>query len=222
MQLIYDPASTTSRIVTFFLHDHEIEFEGTIVRVQAGEQFQPEYAAINPNREVPVLIEDDGFRLTQSAAIIQYLAAQRGLDVYPPSHRERARVEEATNWFKTNFHVFHCVFLSYTHILPAFQSLDAKTLATIRAVGQGGSDKYLKILNDQMIGGNDYVCGNRITLADYVGAANVTLGYAAGMDFAQYPNVRRWLRTLRHHKGWAPAYSAFEEMLAAARVARVA
>jgi glutathione S-transferase len=89
-------------------------------------------------------------------------------------------------------------------------------------IGKGGSDKYLRVLNDHMIGGNDYVCGSRITLADYVGAANVTLGYAAGMNFAEYPNVARWLDTLRRRKGWAPAYSAFEAMLTAAVAQKVA
>jgi glutathione S-transferase len=224
VKLIYDPASTSSRIVTFFLHDQAIAFDEEIVALAAGEQYQPDFAAINPNREVPVLVEKDGFRLSQSSVIIQYLAVKHGLDVYPAHHRERARVEEAVSWFKTNFHVFHCALLSYSYILPKFQELDPKTLGTIRAIGQGGSQKYLKILNDHMIGANDFVCGDRITLADYVGVSNVTLGYAAGMDFSSYPNVAGWLARLRTRKGWAPAYSAFEGMLqaAAARIVKVA
>lgn len=222
MQLIYDPASTSSRIVTFFLHDNGIGFDGQVVSVLKGEQFQPGFAAINPNCEVPVLIEDDGFRLTQSAVIMQYLAGQRGLDVYPAHPRERAKVDEAMNWFKTNFHIYHCALLSYTHILPAFLSMDPAMLATVRAIGKGGSDKYLRVLNDHMIGRNDYVCGHRITLADYVGAANVTLGYAAGMDFGTYPNVLRWLERLRRRRAWMQAYSVFEGMLNAAAVQKVA
>jgi glutathione S-transferase len=222
MQLIYDPASTSSRIVTFFLHDNGVDFDGRIVRVLAGEQYNPDFATVNPNCEVPVLVEEDGFRLTQSSVIIRYLADRRGLDVYPADPRERVRVDEAISWFKTNFHTYHCALLSYTHILPTFFTMDPAMLATVRAIGRGGSDKYLKVLNDHMIGGNDYVCGDRITLADYVGAANVTLGYAAGINFSAYPNVARWLKTLRHHKGWAPAYSAFEAMIAAAAVQKVA
>lgn len=218
MQLIYDPLSTSSRIVTFFLHDHEIDFDAKVIDIAAGEQHHPEVAAANPNCAVPILVEADGFTLTQSSAILRYLAVQRGLDAYPPNHRQRARVEEAISWFQTNFHVFHCVLLSYTHILPVFLGLEARMLANVRAIGQGGSDKYLKVLNDHMIGENAYVCGDRITLADYFGAANVTLGYAAGMDFAPYPNVARWLRTLRGRKGWAPAFSAFEAGVEAARV----
>lgn len=222
MQLIYDPASTSSRIVTFFLHDNGIEFDGKAVNIMQGEQFRGNFAAVNPNCEVPVLIEDDGFRLAQSSVILRYLAGQRGLDVYPTPPRERAKVDEAVSWFKTNFHLYHCALLSYTHILPAFLAMDPAMLASVRAIGKGGSDKYLRVLNDHMIGSNDYVCGSHITLADYVGAANVTLGYAAGMNYSAYPNIVRWLNTLRHHTGWTPAYSAFEAMLAAAAVQKVA
>jgi glutathione S-transferase len=160
--------------------------------------------------------------LTQSAVIIRYLAERHGLDVYPAGARERVKVDEAVSWFKTNFHLYHCALLSYTHILPTFLTKEPAMLAAVRSIGKGGSDKYLKVLNDHMIGGNDYVCGNRITLADYVGAANVTLGYAAGMHFADYPNVTRWLAKLRRHKGWAPAYRAYEAMLTAAAVRKVA
>lgn len=222
MQLIYDPVSTSSRIVTFFLHDHEIAFDEKIVTLANGEQFDVHFGSINPNREVPVLIDDDGFRLTQCAVIIDYLAIRRGLEIIPFNYRERTRVGEAVSWFQTNFHVYHCALLSYSHILPDLMALDNATLATVRKIGQAGSDKYLRVLNDHMIGDNDFVCGNRMTLADYVGAANVTLGFAAGMDFSGYPNVQRWLRTLRARKGWAPAYSSFENMLMANRIQKVA
>jgi glutathione S-transferase len=222
MQLIYDPASTSSRIVTFFLHDHAIAFDEKRVALAEGGQFDPEVAAVNPNCEVPVLIDSDGVAMTQSSVIIQHLALRRALDVYPVDPSARLRVDEAVSWFKTNFHIYHCALLAYTHILPAFLAMEPGTLATVRAIGQGGSDKYLKILNDHMIGDNDYVCGASMTLADYVGAANVTLGHAAGMDFAAYPNVVRWLGTLRQRPGWAPAYRVFETLLADAAQARKA
>jgi len=43
-----------------------------------GEHYQPEYVAINPNRMVPVL-EDGDFRLTESSAILKYLAEKPAL-----------------------------------------------------------------------------------------------------------------------------------------------
>jgi len=210
MKLIYDPASASSRIVTFFLHDQGIAFEDRKITIATGEQHQPELVLVNPNREVPVLIERNGFSLTQSSAIIRHVATKYGLDIYPFDEIRRAKVDEAMSWFQTNFHIFHCALLSYTYLLPDMQRLDPKTLAMMRAMGANGSEKYLTVLNDHMIGANDYVCGNTMTLADYVGAANVSLGVFAGMNFSNYPNVARWLDTLQSRAGWAPAYAAFE------------
>jgi len=209
MKLFYDPLSTTSRIVSFFLYDQNIPFEQAIVSTAEGEQRGNVLTSLNPNCQVPVLVEDDGFIVTESSAIIRYLADGRGLDVYPREARARVRVEQALSWFQTNFHVFHCVLLAYTYSMPQLRGLDPGVLATMRGIGQAGSSRYLKILNDEMIGDRAYVCGGDITLADYVGAANVTLGYYAGLDLGPYPNVARWLDTLAARPGWTPAYGPF-------------
>jgi glutathione S-transferase len=217
MKLIYDPASTSSRIVTFFLHDQDIAFDDRRIAIASGEQRQPELALVNPNCEVPVLIERNGFSLSQSSSIIRYVATKYGLEVYPFDQQRRAKVDEAMSWLQTNFHTYHCALLSYSYILPNMQALDPKTLATMRAIGAGSSEKYLKVLNNHMIGANRFICGNEITLADYVGAANVSLGMFAGMDFSNHPNVARWLDTLRCREGWAPAYEEFDRVVGATR-----
>lgn len=214
MKLYYNPVSTTSRIVSFFLFDNDIAFDETIVTPNADNQDALTLKRLNPSNHVPVLIDDD-FTLTESAAIIRYIAEKHELDAYPTNLEARTRVEETMSWFQTNFHVFHCVMLGYTHSLPALKSLDPSVLGTMRHMGAQGSQRYLQVLNDHMIGANPYVCGARITLADYVGAANVTLGYFAGVDLTPYPNVVRWLKTLAARKGWAPAYSAFEAAVTA-------
>ena len=56
-----------------------------------GEHMKPAYAAINPNRLVPVL-EDGDFRLTESSAILKYLADKIDSPAYPKDLQEaRAR-----------------------------------------------------------------------------------------------------------------------------------
>jgi len=71
------------RLYTFFrgsspfrvriaLHFKGIAFDPVFVHLGKGEQFSPGYRAVNPQGLVPAL-EDDGLRLTQSLAIIEYL-----------------------------------------------------------------------------------------------------------------------------------------------------
>lgn len=53
------------------------------------------------------------------------------------------------------------------------------------------------------------LCGNEITIADYFGAGIVSLGEIIGVDFAPYPNVKRWLDTMAKLPNWPKVNEAF-------------
>ena len=82
MKLYYHPASTTSRPVVLFAAESGIALELQVVDLFTGEHMQPPFGAINPNHLVPVL-EDGAFRLTESSAILKYLADKVGSPLYP-------------------------------------------------------------------------------------------------------------------------------------------
>jgi glutathione S-transferase len=82
MKLYYHPASTASRPVMMFIADQEIPVQMQLVDLFSGEHMQPPYGAINPSRLVPVL-EDGDFRLTESSAILKYLADVVDSPAYP-------------------------------------------------------------------------------------------------------------------------------------------
>lgn len=86
MKLYYHPASTTSRPIMTFVAEAGIEIDMQVVDLFTGEHFQPAYDAINPNHLVPVL-EDGSFRLTESSAILKYLAEKSGSPLYPQPSR---------------------------------------------------------------------------------------------------------------------------------------
>jgi glutathione S-transferase len=46
------------------------------------------------------------------------------------------------------------------------------------------------------------VCGNELTIADYFGISLLTLGEVVGCDFAEYPNVARWVANMKKLKSW--------------------
>jgi glutathione S-transferase len=61
------------------------------------------------------------------------------------------------------------------------------------------------VLDGHVLGrGNQYLCGDTITIADFYGASFVALGELTGSDFAAYPNVKAWLGRMKALKHWAP------------------
>src|SRR5215831_15684913 len=100
MKLYYHPVSTTSRPIVLFANESGIDLDYQIVDLFTGAQYQPDYAAINPSSQVPVL-EDGDFRLTESSAILKYLADKIVSPAYPTDLRKRARVNERMDWLNT-------------------------------------------------------------------------------------------------------------------------
>ena len=66
------------------------------------------------------------------------------------------------------------------------------------------------MLDQSLIGPrNGYLCGDTITIADYLGATMIIGGDATGCDFSSYPNITRWLGNMRALKSWAKVNEAF-------------
>lgn len=218
MKLYYDPISTTSRAVTFFLADENIAHEEEIVSLAAGEHKRPEFAAINPNMQLPALVDGD-LILTESSAILKYLADKFSSPTYPSELKARARVNEALDWFNTGFHLNFCAFNVYPVMVPAYAIHDAATRKYFDLISHDRVRRYFDVLDRHMIDMNDYVCGDEITIADYLGATYVTLGEVVGFDLTPWPNVQRWIAGLKARPSWDAAYAGFNGLLSAARAA---
>jgi glutathione S-transferase len=215
MKLYYDPQSTTCRAVMIFVADEGVDVDLHVINLMAGEHFSPEYRAINPNGLVPFLV-DGPLAIGECSAILKYLAEKTGSPAYPETLIERTRVNAAMDWFNTHFHRDFCDFHVYPRILPA-DHLPAGDLGGMIAYGGQASARWLDVLDRQIIASGAFVCGDEISLADYIGAAFLTLGELVGFDISPWPNVARWVRAMKARPGWAPANAAFNGWLTALR-----
>jgi len=214
MKLYYHPASTASRPVLLFAAENGIELEMQLVDIFKGEHHQAAYAALNPNALVPML-DDDGFRLTESSAILKYLADKFDSPLYPKGLQPRARVNERMDWFNTQLSRDYCFGLVFAQLLPHHRRRSDEAQAGTVQWGQERSKLWLQVLNDHILGqGRDYVCGDAITIADYFGAGLLTLGEVIGCDFAAYPHVQGWLARLKALKSWKPVNAVLDGITA--------
>jgi len=210
MKLYYHPASTTSRIVQQFALDQGIDLDYQIVDLFTGEHLKPEFAKINPNCLVPVL-EDGDFRLTESSAILKYLADKAGSPAYPKDLKARARVNEMMDWFNANFYKDFAYGLIYPQTFPHHKRPSEEIQSGTLDWGKQKTLAWLKILDESLIGPNKaYLCGDKITLADYMGAEMISLGELIRCGYSAYPNIGRWLRNMKALKSWAKVHEAID------------
>jgi glutathione S-transferase len=214
MKLYYHPASTTSRAVLLFVAEQKFPLELQVVDLFTGEHYQPPFEAVNPNHLVPVL-EDGSFRLTESSAILKYLADKTDSPLYPKDLQARARVNERMDWVNTQL----CRDLAYGTVYPQIFPFHKRPSEEAQSVqlkwGCERAQGWLKVLDQSLLSAsNPYLCGAQITIADYFASAFVSLAEAIGSDLSGYPNVRAWLGRMKALPSWGAVNQAIDGYVA--------
>lgn len=210
MKIYYHPASTTSRPLMLFAAEAGIAIDFHVVDLFTGEHMQPPYEQINPNRLVPVL-EDGDFRLTESSAILKYLAEKSGSPAYPKDLRARARVNEMMDWVNTQLCRDLAYGLVYPQMFPGHKRPSDEVQKATLAWGKERAQAWMKVLDLKLIGPKKaHLCGDEITIADYYAAAFVALAEAIRSDLSAYPNVKRWLGNMKALKNWNKVNEVFD------------
>jgi glutathione S-transferase len=145
------------------------------VRHDAGMAFgivdTAEYRAMNPNGLVPV-IDDDGFVLWESNAIVRYLAARYGAgSIWPADAAERARSDKWMDWQSTAFYAAYADAFRLLVRTPP-EKRDPVTIEASRA-----KTEVLMAMLDRHLEGSAYL-----------GGAHFGIG-----DLALGPTMHRWL-----------------------------
>lgn len=208
MKLYYHPVSTTSRPVLLFIQENNLKVDTQVVDLMKGEHMQPSYATMNPSKLVPML-EDGEFRLTESSAILKYLAEKNDLPSYPKDLKQRARVNERMDWINTQLCRDLAYGLVYPQIFPFHKRPTDEHQKGQLAWAQERARAWMKILDESLIGKQQYLAGDKITIADYFAASFVSLAEFIRADFGPYPNLKRWYERMKGLKTWNKVHEVF-------------
>lgn len=167
-----------------------LAFERTDIGGPFGGNKAPEYLALNPNGLVPTL-DDDGFVLWESNAIVRYLAAKHAAgSLYPSDLRVRADADRWMDWQQTT--IASPLGILFRGLLK--KPPDPIDRGEIEAA-QRRAASGLAIL-DARLARSRYVAGDMLTMGD------IALGYAPHrwllmpIERPPMPNLERWYRDL--------------------------
>jgi glutathione S-transferase len=209
MKLYIHPVSTTSRIVMLGAEECGAKCDLQVVDLMTGEHMKPPYSDMNPNKLVPML-EDGDFRLTESSAILKYLAEKCKSPAYPTDLRARARVNEMMDWFNSNIYKDLAYGLVYPQIFPTHQRPSEALQKGTLAWHKERTEHWLKILDEKLIGPKKaYLTGDAITIADYQGGEMIGLGDIIRCDYSKYPNISRWMGKIKALPSWPKVNEVF-------------
>lgn len=168
-------------------------------RIDAGLQFgvvdTPEYRKLNPNGLVPT-IEDDGYVLWESHAIVRYLCAKHGTGtLWPVDAAPRGDADRWMDWTFSLQNALRPVFWGLVRTPP--EKRDAAAIEE----GRRKSADMLAIL-DSALARRDYVAGAAFTMGDIPLGCHVQLWMRLPIERPVQPNVEAWFARLRER----PAY----------------
>jgi glutathione S-transferase len=193
------PPSPRAFKVLVVAHHLGIDYQCVPCDLAKGEQKSAAYTAINPNQRMPSL-EDGDFRLWESNAIIQYLAAKRPESgLLPTDERARADVARWQFWESTTWDPA-CAILVFERAVKRFFGGGAPDPVEVEK-GLQRFHRAAKVL-DAHLRGRAYVCCDRLTLADFALAADLTMTEAAQLPLEDYGEIRRWAGRLADLPAW--------------------
>ena len=111
------------------------------------------------------------------------------------------------DWFNANLYKDFGYGLIYSQLFPHHKRPNDEVQAGTVVWGKQKAQGWFKILDEHLLGPQkSYLCGEKITLADYFGAEIVAAGDLIRCSYSTYPNVERWLRRMKGLKSWAKVH----------------
>ncbi|XP_050350705.1 glutathione S-transferase theta-1 [Nymphalis io] len=200
IKLYYDLMSQPSRALYILLKTAKCNFEPKLIDLRRGEHYSEEYTAINRFQRVP-LINHDGFILSESVAIIKYLARENLIpeSLYPKDSKSQARVDKFLEWQHIGLRLHCAMYFRAKYMDPILfgKQPDAKTIEGYTRRMESALETFdTHWLNN----GTEFVAGNTITVADLLAACELEQPRMAGYNPADnFDGISKWWKKVRDH-----------------------
>lgn len=202
LKIYHAPLSGPSNKVRMCANALQIDYEPIALDMRERQHKTPDYLAVNPFGKVPA-IDDDGFYLFESNAIMKYLCRKQGSDLYPDDLQAQAFVDQwcdfAASLLAPAFGrvVFNRIFAP----MSGAQVNEESVADGLKFIGN-----YLPVI-DERLAASTFIAGHEMTIADLAVLAVLDPSEACGVELSGFEALYKWREQLRAK----PFYRAVHE-----------
>ncbi len=187
LKFYYNPISVNARRVWVTLLEKQIPFEPILVNLD-GDQLQEDFIAINPLQRIPVII-DNGFRVIESLAILDYLEAKYPTPPLMPSEPEAIALVRMVET------------MTVVELQPATIPL-TRPLVGLEVEPwkiEAAQQRVTSVLQffEELLNGRTYFVKEEFTLAEVVAGTLIP-----SLPLDGYPNLKAWSERLTQRESW--------------------
>jgi GST-like protein len=203
---VYTWTTGNGRKVPIFLEESGTPYRLNMVDIHSGEQHKPDFIRLNPNRKIPVIIDQDGpggkpITLFESGAILIYLADKVGQFI-PKDPASRYHTIEWLMFQMANIGPM----LGQTH---HFRGKAPQIEYGVKRYTDEAT-RLWKVMDDRL-GEVPFLAGNDYSIADMATYVWLRNPKNQGQSFDDYPNVKRWFNAIDSRPAVQRAHKAVEE-----------
>ncbi len=192
LTLYHVPISFNSRRVWIALLEKKLQFELVELKLD-GDQFEPDFVALNPFHHIPILV-DDGFRVIESLAILDYLDAKYPNPAMLPTEAQNLATVRMAEMVTIN-ELAPATNLLFMQMLGV-NSDESKLEEARQRLATG-----LSFL-ENLLGDCSYYGGEQLSLADIVAGTTVSVLHYFNVSLDEYPLLSGWCERLVQRPAW--------------------
>ena len=171
-----------------------IDYDWIDVDILANECQTPAFKKLNPNAKIPLLVLSNGKTISESNAIVNFLAANS--DLLPKPAFDLAKVQQ-WQFFEQYSHE---PFIAVARFINKYLGLPAAREQEYLAKQVGGH-KALKVMEEQLKK-SDYLVGNTMSVADISLFAYTHVAPEGGVNLTIYPAIQAWIERIENQAAY--------------------
>ncbi len=182
----------------------QIPYEFHEVNLREGEHRTPAYLKTNPYGKIPA-IEDNGFNLAESNAIICYLASKQKSELYPQDIQQRALVDQWLDFSAQHVAMTTSKIMRNTYF---YKFINAPRDDHSLEEGRTFVNQYLPIIEQQLTT-HTYIAGKTLTLADFSLLSALDVCEVVEVDLSAYKQITAWRKNLMGQSFYTDCHESY-------------